>query len=68
MNNHLGLSAVCSRGHDGLLPCALNMEGSEKFGPWDCPDASFKVIYKEQHCLIGRACHWYSRDDAGFGL
>lgn len=37
-----------------LLP-ALNTEGREKFGVWDCQDASFKVICKEQHRLMGRA-------------
>lgn len=51
-----------------MLPCALNMEGTEKFGPRDCQDASFEGIYKENICLVDRACHWYSRDDVRFGL
>lgn len=45
-----------------MLPCALSMEESEKFDPWDCQDASFKVVCKEQHCLMGRVCYWYSRE------
>lgn len=57
-NNHLGLSAallsVAGNGDEMLLH-ALNAEGSEKFDPWDCQDASFEVIYKEQHRLVGRA-------------
>jgi len=51
-----------------MLLRAPTMEGREKFGPWDCQDASCKAISKEQRCLVGRACHWYPRDGAGFGL
>lgn len=51
-----------------MLLHAPNTAGSGKFDSWDCQDASFEVIYKEKHCLVGEVCHWYSRDDVGFGL